>query len=103
MMHHILAVEPQEDFLLRLTFQDGEERVFDLKPYLRGALFRPLTDEALFKQVRPSKRPRGVVWPNGADLCADMLYLNSRPQERDRSNAVSRDPAQEVETDLPAR
>lgn len=78
-MHHIIAVEPKADFLLQLTFEDGEERVLDLKPYLRGSLFTPLRDESLFRKVEVSKEPRGLKWPNGADLCADMLYLESRP------------------------
>ena len=64
---------PQEDFLLRLTFDDGEERLFDMKPYLKGSLFAPLNNKELFGKVRVSSRPRGLKWPNGADLCADML------------------------------
>ncbi len=87
-MHHIVSVVPTDDYMLELTFDGNEERLFDLKPYLRGSLFRPLTNEQLFKKVEVSEQPRGLIWPNGADLCADMLYMNSRPRkmnERTRS------------------
>jgi hypothetical protein len=81
MMRHILSVVPKDDYVLQLTFDGNEERLFDLKPYLKGALFVPLKDEELFRKVKVSKKPRGLVWPNGADLCSDMLYMNSLPYE----------------------
>lgn len=84
MMHRIIAVVPQGDFLLHLTFDEGEERLFDMKPYLKGSLFAPLNNEDLFRKVRVSSRPRGLKWPNGADLCADMLYLNSLPSKKNQ-------------------
>jgi len=80
-MHHITEVIPREEFLLLIRFDDGELRIFDLKPYLMGSLFTPLKDEPMFRQVRVSPEIRGLAWPNGADLCADMLYMNSQPFE----------------------
>jgi hypothetical protein len=88
-MHHILSVMPTSNYTLQIVFDENEERLFDLKPYLRGSLFEPLQDEELFKQVRVSKRPRGLVWPNGADLCADMLYMNSQPHKIEIENRAS--------------
>ena len=78
-MHHIFSVIPKRNYILQLTFDGNEQRLFDLKPYLTGSLFEPLKNEELFRRVEVSKRPRGLVWPNGADLCADMLYINSHP------------------------
>ncbi len=89
MMHRIIAVEPREDFLLHLIFEEGEERLFDLKPYLMGSLFTPLRDETLFRKVQVSRKPRGLIWPNGADLCADMLYLSSEPYETVKSESAT--------------
>lgn len=76
-LHEIIRVIPKQDLILRITFGCGEERLFDAKPYLRGDLFSPLRDEHLFRQAGVSREPRGVAWPNGATLCADMLYMNS--------------------------
>ncbi len=74
-MRHILSVIPKDNYTLQLTFDGDEERIFDLKPYLRGSLFVPLRNEELFKKVELSKKPSGLIRPNGADLCADMLYM----------------------------
>jgi hypothetical protein len=91
MMHVITNVATRDDFLLEITFDDGEVRTFDIGPYLKGSLFTPLRDKKLFARVKVSEEMRGLSWPNGADLCADMLYMNSRPQEpfRDKQSIVS--------------
>jgi hypothetical protein len=81
-MHRIIRVAPKPGFVLQLTFDRGEIRLFDLRPYLRGALFLPLRDEELFRKVQVSDKIRGLSWPNGADLCADMLYMESTPERQ---------------------
>ena len=50
----ISAVKPQEDYLLLLTFENGEKGQFDMKPYLDLGLFRELKDNRLFNTVRTS-------------------------------------------------
>ena len=43
----------------------------------RGGVFQPLEDlEYLeyFKQVRMDSEAGTIVWPNGVDFCADVLY-----------------------------
>ena len=37
-------------------------------------VFEPLLDPAFFAQVRVDPVLCTVVWPNGADLCPDVLY-----------------------------
>lgn len=88
-LHQIIDVIPLEDFRLEITFDDGEVRVFDLKPYLSGSLFTPLQNIELFKKVKIGEEIRGLTWPNGADLCADMLYMNSQPYDRSREKATT--------------
>jgi hypothetical protein len=78
-MRHITRVEPLKDFWLAVEFDTGEKRLFDLKPYLRGSLFEPLKDESLFRQVEIEEDFGGLVWPTGADLCPDMVYMNAVP------------------------
>jgi len=80
-MRHITRVVAKRDFCLELEFDNGEVRLFDAKPYLRGDLFEPLKDEHLFRQVQVEEDFGGLVWPNGADLCPDMVYLNAQPTE----------------------
>ncbi|MEW6530574.1 MAG: DUF2442 domain-containing protein [Thermodesulfobacteriota bacterium] len=78
-MRQIKKVVPRRNFFLVLEFDNGEVRLFDVKPYLRGTLFEPLKDEGLFRQVEVEKDFGGLVWPNGADLCADMVYMHAEP------------------------
>lgn len=68
-------VYPLSDYKLFLTFDNGEKRVFDVKPYLTGAWFCELKDISYFKSVDVDDFT--VVWPHGQDLCPDDLYYLS--------------------------
>jgi len=63
---------------LRLTFEDGERREVDiarLVPF--DGVFEPLNDPAYFRQVTVNPDIGTIVWPNGADLCPDVLFTES--------------------------
>ena len=70
----VTAVEPLADYRLRLTFDDGSERVVELADELWGPMGEPLRDAAVFRQVRVDPELRTVVWPNGFDLDPDVLH-----------------------------
>ncbi|MBS4027010.1 MAG: DUF2442 domain-containing protein [Ignavibacteriales bacterium] len=72
----IINVKPNEDYTLLLSFENGEQKLFDVKPYLDKGIFRELKDESLFKTVRPFLG--SIQWKNGQDLCPDTLYLDSK-------------------------
>ena len=72
----VCEVEPLENFVLRLTFENGEVRFFDAKPHFRYDFFKPLGDPVYFAKVRPVSGT--VEWPDGQDFCPDTLYLESR-------------------------
>ena len=69
-------VYPQRDYMLRIVFDNGEVRVFDVKPYIRGEWYGQLADEAYFRAAKPDGFT--VVWPDGQDLCPDELYQLSK-------------------------
>ena len=73
----VRAVKPQPDYTLKLTFTNGEVRVFDVKPYLATGIFRELRDRNMFNSVRPMLG--SIQWKNEADLCPDTLYERSLP------------------------
>jgi hypothetical protein len=76
----IRSVEVIRDFSVRLEFTDGSEKTVDLAPYLRGPIFEPLrADAKLFGAVRVDPELGTIVWPNGADICADVLYEGRIP------------------------
>lgn len=72
-----IAVEPTGDRELLITFQNGEKRIFDMKPMLELPLYKPLEDPALF--ARAHADGMCVYWNDDIDLCPDRAYLESRP------------------------
>jgi hypothetical protein len=75
----VREVRVGEEFTLILTFEDGEARVFDVKPYLSTGVFRTLRDPEAFATVRAFMG--SIVWAGGQDLCPDTLYEESVPVE----------------------
>jgi hypothetical protein len=74
----VKAVKPQDDYMLLLTFENDEQRLFDMKPYLDfGPVFKALKNDSLFRSVHVAFR--SVEWANDADLDPEMLYPNSTP------------------------
>ena len=71
----VIAVHPNPDYTLTLTFASGEIRSFDVKPYLGIGIFRELQDKGLFNSVRPFLG--SIQWKNGQDFCPDTLFLDS--------------------------
>jgi hypothetical protein len=75
----VTAVTVLDDRVVRLTFETGEVRDIDLEPLLWGPAFEELADDEVFRQVRVDPNAGTIVWPNGADLSAHTLYVQSRP------------------------
>jgi len=73
----VVAVRPQPDYTLTLTFANDEVKTFDVKPYLNIGIFRELQDQGIFNSVRPFLG--SIQWQNGQDFCPDTLYLESVP------------------------
>ena len=73
-------VKPLKDYKLELEFENGEKKIFDIKPYLNTGKIAELMDENLFKQVRISFD--AIEWPNGLDFDPEFLYKNSEKLEK---------------------
>ena len=74
---YVKTIAPQNDFMLDIIFENGERRVFDLKPYLLKGVFTRLQNPALFRAARVVAG--SVEWPGELDLSYDTLYLGSLP------------------------
>ena len=68
-------VKPLNDYNLLLKFENNEERVFDVKPYLNIGKFQELKDEKLFKSVKICFD--SIEWENQLDLDPEILYEKS--------------------------
>jgi len=71
----VQSVHARRDYTLLLLFDNGEERVFDVKPFLDKGIFRDLQNIRIFSSVKPFLG--SIQWSNGADFCPDMLYEES--------------------------
>ena len=81
---HIKKVLPLEGFRLRLTLTDGSVVERDVSDLLTGPLFEPIrSTPARFRDVRVEEG--SVVWPNGADLCPDVLIWGGPPPREPRT------------------
>ena len=67
---------PGENYTVHLIFDNGEEGVFDVKPYLDKGVFKELKSLNFFNSVKPFMGT--IQWKNGQDFCADTLYIESR-------------------------
>ena len=70
---YVKKVKPLENYCLMLWFENGEQKIFDLNPYLNKGVFNQLKNTALFASVRVVAV--SVEWSNGIDLSYDTLYL----------------------------
>ena len=84
-MTRVANVLVLNDYRVHLTFTDGTTREFDLAPFLNGPIFQPLRDPARFREVEVDEELGTLVWPNGADICPDVLYHGRVPASLDGS------------------
>jgi hypothetical protein len=76
-MHKVTKVEVLDNYHLKLTFNEEEERLFDATPYLEKGVFNRLKDKAQFKQAYVQWDT--VCWPGELDISPATLYLKSKP------------------------
>lgn len=71
----VKEVKVLEEYKLLLTFENNEEKIFDMTKYLNHGIFQELKNKELFKTVHISYDT--IEWGNGADLDPEVLYNNS--------------------------
>lgn len=85
----VVSVIPQANYQLLLTFDNKEQRLFDVKPLLeKGSVFAPLRDINIFNRVYLDdthavcwdKNPQidsTKFWQNKIDISPDTCYVDS--------------------------
>lgn len=93
----IVAVSPNDDFTLLLTFDNGEKRIYDMKPLLKkGTVFEHIMNLEDFKRVYlddckcvswniDPNVDSNIVWDNKIDLCSDSCYIYSEPAKETKT------------------
>ena len=72
-----VCVQPMENYKLLVTFDNGEQRIYDAKPLIKGDWFGKLKDLKTFNTVHIAGL--SVEWADGQDVCPDDLYYSSVP------------------------
>ena len=73
----VKSVRPQSGHKLALEFENGEQRIFDLRPYLDMGVFKQLKDPSRFQSAKVVAG--SVEWVGEVDLSYDTLYLEGKP------------------------
>jgi hypothetical protein len=71
----VVSVEVGADYTLFLEFENGEKRIFDMRPYLDKKPFLRIKDSPLFAQAKVDYGT--VVWPGNIDIAPETLYDRS--------------------------
>ena len=74
--YYPVEVKPLEQYQLLITFDNNEQRIFDVAPYLNDVFFAPLRNQSIFKTAKINHLT--VEWAGGIDICPDELYYNSK-------------------------
>jgi hypothetical protein len=74
MMNDLVEVRYLGGHCLYLRFADGTAGEIEVRPLLQfTGVFETLRDPQFFALVRVNPDIGTIVWPNGADLCPDVL------------------------------
>lgn len=71
-----IDVKILKNYELEILFDNKEKKIFDVKPYFKFKIFKELQDIDKFNKVKISGL--SIEWENGADICPDELYNNSK-------------------------
>ena len=78
---------PLGEYRLLVEFEDDTKKEINLKPFIRGPIFKPLLeDPEIFNQV--SIEGGTITWPNGADIDPDVLYYDLTPAWMEETEQV---------------
>jgi len=75
----VVDVNPEPNYKLKLTFENGEKRIFDVSEYLEIGVFSELKDISIFNSVKITFD--SIEWINGIDIEPEELYEKSIPIE----------------------
>ncbi len=73
-------VEVVEKYKIKVLFDNGEEKIYDMKKNLKEKFYKNLINQDYFRTVKVS----GITleWKNGEDIDPDELYNNSIPVKK---------------------
>lgn len=77
MLLDVISVITHDDYTLELVFENGDKRLFDMKPLFDKKPFIKLFNSPLF--FKASVQYGTVVWPGNIDIAPETLWCRSVP------------------------
>ena len=72
MMLDVINVKPLSDYKILITFENNEQKIFDVTPLLERLRWKELKNASLFNTVKVWEGT--VQWVHGQDICPEWLY-----------------------------
>jgi hypothetical protein len=73
----IIDVEAFSNYKLKLHYETGEKKLFDVSPYICGNWYGQLKELAYFNTVHVLPDGGGIEWAEGQDIAPHELYNTS--------------------------
>ena len=70
----IKNVEALEEYKIKLFYENGEVKIFNVLPYISGTWYEELNNQDYFKTVHTISNGCGIEWGNGHDIAPHELY-----------------------------
>lgn len=70
-------VKPQSNYMLAITFENGEKKLYDARPLLEKKMFNKLKNLSFFMQAKAQYGT--VAWDDETDIAPEHLYNTSIP------------------------
>lgn len=71
----VISVKTRDDYTLELVFENGDKRIFDMKPFFDKKPFAKLLNSPLF--FKASIQYGTVIWPGNIDIAPETLWIRS--------------------------
>jgi hypothetical protein len=71
-MFETIDIKVQDNYKIWLKFNDGEEKIVDILPFLNKGITKDLLDIKNFNEVKIDTGG-GNYWANGYDFCPNFL------------------------------
>jgi len=70
-------VKAQKDYTLLITFENGEQRIYNAQPLLKEQIYEALKNPVFFLKAKVDCGT--VVWNDEIDIAPEHLYECSKP------------------------
>jgi hypothetical protein len=86
MLIKVTSAKYVNSYKVEVTFNDGLQRIIDLKKHLKGPIFEPLKDIEYFKTFSLNRWT--IEWENGADFAPEFLHELALGQNKKAHNRL---------------